>query len=388
MAPIYKRKTKVGGEPLEPEQAHVARTVFESLFPQPTAEESASEPPLPTIALPHLSDIVDETVEKTELIRKIESRQIFFGYTPSPDPLSGMDMSRLRALAKSYGVYHAERPKDKCVHGVLTHFRHYCEVCAWERIDPKYNAETYRKEVKCALKNAKVSLSKHDDGHQVLADIQTLADIEIWKATKKYGSDMNAAIAYSVARNTAQKFMSDFIDAKTILVGLDLEFATDADRTEAERLLQQCGDIQGLERLAKDDDANKENRNSAKDLIRRYGNRVARETSFDVKETMESGDEAQISVAELELNNREMEGRRSPDLDPTPDIGDAFEDHLPALQALVATWRGDQRKVGEAMLAGGFNVRNVPGVSKSQASRLYSVVVRAFKALITKGVTK
>jgi hypothetical protein len=55
---------------------------------------------------------------------------------------------------------------------------------------------------------------------------------------------------------------------------------------------------------------------------------------------------------------------------------------------LVATWHGDKRKVGEAVLRPDFSVRNVAGVDKSKVSRVYQVVVVAFKALISKGVTK
>jgi hypothetical protein len=40
------------------------------------------------------------------------------------------------------------------------------------------------------------------------------------------------------------------------------------------------------------------------------------------------------------------------------------------------------------MLRPGFSVRNVSGIDKSKVSRLYQVVVREFKTLIAKAVTK
>jgi len=54
------------------------------------------------------------------------------------------------------------------------------------------------------------------------------------------------------------------------------------------------------------------------------------------------------------------------------------------LQVLVATWRGEKKLVGEAMLRPGFTVRNVPGDSKSSAARVRQVVLREFKSFISR----
>jgi inactivated superfamily I helicase len=97
----------------------------------------------------------------------------------------------------------------------------------------------------------------------------------------------------------------------------------------------------------------------------------------------ENGEEGDISAAELEIHEREKRAKAC-----APTVEKTFEEQRRALTALVATWRGDKRKVGEAMLRPGFSVRNVSGIDKSKVSRLYQVVVREFKTLIAKAVTK
>jgi hypothetical protein len=61
---------------------------------------------------------------------------------------------------------------------------------------------------------------------------------------------------------------------------------------------------------------------------------------------------------------------------------------LDDLRKLVGTWWGEKRRVGEAMLAPGFTVRNVPGVSKSSAGRIRQLVMTEFKAFIVKALSK
>ena len=66
-----------------------------------------------------------------------------------------------------------------------------------------------------------------------------------------------------------------------------------------------------------------------------------------------------------------------------------MKDHLGELHALVATWRGAQRKVGEALLDGALTVREVPGVSKSTAHRVRKVVLEAFRKVVnSKGLMR
>jgi len=66
-----------------------------------------------------------------------------------------------------------------------------------------------------------------------------------------------------------------------------------------------------------------------------------------------------------------------------PDLDGALSEQLieeyhPELEALVRQWRGTQRKVGEAILAGTFT-GTVQGVSRATAYRVRSVVLAAFR---------
>src|SRR5882724_10986175 len=108
-----------------------------------------------------------------------------------------------RFTKAGYERYTATRPSEKCWHGVLV-WQHYCEVCYWEKIDLTYNPKLYGAEITKALSNARRSL-RGPEGDKDFADVKMLVDIEVWKATKKYGNEMNQSLAYTVARNTAQK---------------------------------------------------------------------------------------------------------------------------------------------------------------------------------------
>jgi hypothetical protein len=286
-------------------------------------------------------------------------------------------------------------PGGKCVHG---HYlsESYCHVCSLALVDPDYNPNVYRTEITKALANAKQVLGgvarsvrntlrdeagnlvyeQQAEGEKNFAEIEMIVDLEIWKTTKKYGDKMTAALAYTIARNTAQKFLANLITEQTIFTGLNLEFATTKDREDAERLLAQCDSVQALELLANDWRADANDRKTARHLINEYGERRTRFSSIDDTREDEEG-EPNEAPAEVEVVQKEERETAC-----APDVADTFEAHRPALAALVATWRGDQKKVGEAMLAPGFSVRSVPGVDKSKVSRIYPVVVRAFKTLI------
>ena len=185
---------------------------------------------------------------------------------------------------------------------------------------------------------------------------------------KIYGDKMNDALAYTVAHNTAQKFLADLIEENSVLVGFDVEFADDHERDQIEMLLRTHGDdLQNWSRDVLD---------GARPLIIKYGRRIPRNLSFD-----NIPEDAEYSQAELVIAKKmELEAQCA------EDPAQTLEGARPALQALVATWRGEMRAVGEAMLRPGFNVRGVPGMSKSQVSRSDQRVTAAFRALIAKGL--
>ena len=338
--------------------------------------------------VPHIDHALDQQnqQEQTEREQAIHAAidsaaQQAYAFFQSQPSFDWGERNR-RFTKAGYERYTAVRPKEKCFHGVLV-WQHYCEVCYWEKIDLTYNPKFYQAEITKALSNARRSL-RGPEGDKDFADVKMLVDIEVWKATKKYGNEMNQSLAYTVARNTAQKFLADLIAEQTVFVGLELEFATPKDREDAERLLRQCEGEDTLELLANDKNADPEDRRIAQQLINEYGVRTSRFTSLDAEPSKdENGERGDVSAAEAEVNKE-----RAMDDDRAPDASETFEDNRPALAALVATWRGDKRKVGEAMLQPGFSVRNVPGLDKSKVSRLYQVVVREFKTMISKAVTK
>lgn len=218
-------------------------------------------------------------------------------------------------------------PKTKCVHGHYLH-EFYCEVCRLSPVDPDYNPDIYRIEIGKALKQAKKSLTG-DEGKKDLKDLQQIVDIEIWKSTKKYGDQMNKSLAYTVANNQAGKYLTERIEEQTV------------------------------------------------ETNDRDGNvfRIPRQISMDDKPLDEEGDEI-TTKAEIEVINSPAQGTEFPPV------------QVEQLQILVASWRGEKKLVGEAMLRPGFNVRNVPGVPKSNVARTRQVVLKEFKSFISKGLTK
>ncbi len=267
--------------------------------------------------------------------------------------------------------YDERWPGGKCAHGVyLKDF--YCGICSLTIVEPDYNIELYRRAVSIALKNVRRVLGSKSNYNKAesrkdLQDVWLLADFEVWKATQKYGDKMNDALAYTVAHNTAQKFLANLIEDNSVLVGFQVEFADDHERDQIETLFRVHGDVQTWSRDVLD---------GARPLIIKYGRRIPRNLSFD-----NVPEDAEYSQAELKvIKKMELEAQCA------EDPAQTLEGARPALQALVATWRGEMRAVGEAMLRPGFNVRGVPGMSKSQVSRSYQRVAAAFRALIAKGL--
>jgi hypothetical protein len=144
-------------------------------------------------------------------------------------------------------------------------------------------------------------------------------------------------------------------------------------------LFQQVGDLDGLLRLSKDDRANADDRALAKKIIVEYGERMPRVESLDVPAfTDDDGDTT--SKAEYKFQEQQAHNAGSTDL------AVVTSQNRPALEALVRTWRGTQRLVGEAVL-NGKTTREVPGVPQKTAQRVRLVVLEAFrKHLQTKDV--
>jgi hypothetical protein len=221
--------------------------------------------------------------------------------------------------------------------------------------EPDYDKETYREEINKALAYAKTlykngshfirrnSLKREDriaklEGQKDFEDLVQLIDIEIWKATKKYGDKMSPALAYVIAKNQAMKAIGIRVDRSESAVFSSLnELAPYAD-----------------------------------------------------------GEEPEASVAEVEIAKRGLEGR--PDFEdfllPVSPNGKRSSPHnqfralidagvIDRLRELAKSWDGDKRAVALAMLAADFTVRGVPGISKSKVYRLRQDILNEFKAFIT-----
>jgi hypothetical protein len=226
-------------------------------------------------------------------------------------------------VAKSAGI----SPETKCIHGHYL-YEFYCDVCRLAPVDPDYDPDVYRTEIRNALKQAKKSLTGEEGGKD-LRDLQQIIDIEIWKASKKYNDGMNESLAYTIADNQAGKYLTQRIEKQTI-----------------------------------------ESTDAAGNAIH-----IPRFESMDNKPLDEDGGEG-ITKAEVAVINAPAQGTEFSPIE------------IESLQMLVATWHGEKKLVGEAMLRPGFTVRSVPGVSKSSAARVRQVVLREFKSFISKGLTK
>ena len=282
---------------------------------------------------------------------------------------------------------------DKCVHGMYV-AEYYCAFCSIEIVEPNYDRNKYRAEINRALASAKVNFHAKGyypgkDQKEVLTenernfqDLLGLVDLEVWKASKHYGDEMNGAIAAEVAKRTAGGFTAEIIEDQTVVTNIEWAAMPSHVREDAFELFTREGGLDGLIKLSKNDRADAFEREFAKKILNEYGVRAPRSESMDKPTEFADGndDGGSTSATEYELQEeRRREDQRA------PDVAEMFEAHREGLQALVRTWRGDLRKVGEAMLAGAFNVRAVPGVSKSTASRLYQKAAAAFRAHIGRG---
>lgn len=256
-----------------------------------------------------------------------------------------------RAALHSAGIAYI-----KCVHGHM-YSEHYCEVCRLTPIDPDYDPDVYRTEIDKAMTRARKALTgstmkkprfeklkKDDDDRKPLTegdrhhqDLMQIIDIELWKASKKYGDDMSAALAYTIVDNQVGKYLTNRIKDQTV------------ESTDPEGNVIRIPRFESMDDKPLDEDG-----------------KVAESSAVEVALV-----EAQDAELEVEMNAEAIAA-----------------DKAEKLQTLVAGWHGQKRLVAEAMLRPGFNVRNVPGVPKSTVARVRQAVLREFKSFISKGLTK
>src|SRR6266576_765256 len=391
--PVQRLYNRLVGLPPEPEAA--TAPPFEPTPVKPIAEpsvqpQSATKAPVKGRCLKHgeLTPcqicLVNALRAESERETRAANRKKQQEYVDLINPINAALYEAQEEIRKA--IAERIRPDQKCVHGMYL-AKHYCEVCRWEPIDPGYDAEIYRVEINKALRYAKFLLSAGEsfvkrqpvqqkesdeieprlEGQKDFEDLVSLVDLEIWNATKFYGDKMNAAIAYTVARNQRGKFLADRIEEQTILV-------VDSDGNPVLDEFGQAEGLNGAELMKKSEDPNvtPEEQKEAKKLLERYAQRIPRFKSMDDRPENEEGGDLGTTKAELAvIGGRAIGGPAQGD-----DEFSAVD--IESLQRFVGTWHGDIRRVAAAMLKPGFTVRGVPGLDKSKVSRIRPVVARAF----------
>jgi hypothetical protein len=74
-----------------------------------------------------------------------------------------------------------------------------------------YDVNKYRKEINMGLKDARVLLRGFATSWRDSNDLKQTVDIEIAAATERYEDGMNPALAYTIAKNQAGKFLTNQI---------------------------------------------------------------------------------------------------------------------------------------------------------------------------------
>jgi hypothetical protein len=209
-----------------------------------------------------------------------------------------------------------------------------------------YDVNKYREEINTGLKYARLLLPEFATSWRDSNDLKQTVDIEIAAATKRYEDGMNPALAYTIAKNQAGKFLTNQIKEQNVEV--EDEFG--------EPILDEFGEEK----------------------------RVARFESFDAKGTDEDGEPRENSRIEEKIVMDALPPPTGPTLDKL--ISDfAKINRFPLLQRLVDGWKPGSAKriVGEVFLAmPDATVRDFLGVPKSTAARVLKVVKAEFSAVL------
>jgi hypothetical protein len=222
---------------------------------------------------------------------------------------------------------------------------------------PGYNVNKYRKEINMGIKHAHSIRGFSPAGDR--NDLKQCIDIEIWRATLKYLDGMNEKLAYTIAKFQTNKFLNKGWKDQTTAV-ITTELVLDKSGNP---ILKRNGQPK-RKRVPWKDEFGKE---------RRVYN-----ASFDAQFNPNSTDEDanMMSGAEREVV------MSAPSPEPDDPRLDKLTSSLPLLRRLVAGWFGAKRIVGEVLLkTPDATVRDFPGVPKSTACRVRSVVLAEFRAL-------
>jgi len=224
-----------------------------------------------------------------------------------------------------------------------TNVRPVPPVGDWKSIDSAYDTEKFRHEINTGLRYAKTVLGDFP-GWKTFDDLKQITDVEIWQASKKYGPRMNGAIAYTIAKNQAGRFLKNQIKEQMVTV----------ENLDGTIVMDEFGEPM----------------------------KILRSLSFDhpkeisvIEETIDTRSERSDVRHNGQSFIREEEERKA--------WLDDIRRKIPLLEKLVSGWFGAKRAVGEALLENPeATVRDIPGVPKSTAARIRQAVLAEFRAVV------
>ena len=216
--------------------------------------------------------------------------------------------------------------------------------------NPNYDPEQFRKEIDMGLIYAKRVL-RDFPGYLTVEDLKQIAELEVWIASQHYAEKMNGALAYTIAKYQGKRFLKNQIAEQTIAV----------ENPDGSPVLDEFGQPRRIQKFLSFDD--KEKPNSEPREISEVEEQVSLEREGYVQ--INKNGPAINFVAQ----NKGW-------------VGDV-QRKLPVLEALVQTWHGAKRAVGEALLKNpDTTVRDIPGVPRSTAARVRQAVLAEFRAVI------
>ena len=212
-----------------------------------------------------------------------------------------------------------------------------------------YDPEQFRREIDMGLSYARKVL-KDFPSYMTFEDLKQIAELEVWLASQHYADKMNGAIAYTIAKYQGKRFLKNQIEEQTIAV----------ENPNGSSALDESGQPMRIQRFL----------------------------SFDDKGE-EDGEPREISVVAEEASLKREGYTRTKQNGQSIFVPDNkawvsdVQRKLPVLEALVQTWHGAKRAVGEALLKDpNTAVRDIPGVPRSTAARVRQAVLIEFRKII------
>lgn len=215
--------------------------------------------------------------------------------------------------------------------------------------NPNYDPEQFRREIEMGLIYARKVL-KDFPSYMTFEDLKQIAELEVWLASQHYADKMNGAIAYTIAKYQGKRFLKNQIEEQTIAV----------ENPNGSSALDESGQPMRIQRFLSFDDKGEEDGEPREISVVAEEASLKRDGYTRIKQNGQS-----IFVP----NNKAW-------------VSDV-QRKLPVLEALVQTWHGAKRAVGEALLKDpNTAVRDIPGVPRSTAARVRRGVLIEFRKIM------